>query len=127
MADDGAPSTACTGSSLLQPLSELTDLPLDQVRAAGARTSAAAAPEVRHGGTKRGEDGEGRRALPIKVKGGGLVQTPAAVMEERLHAALSRKEEEEGDVAVRIVPIVMMMKGEGISVVVGGGGVISHP
>ncbi|XP_004572906.2 lysophospholipid acyltransferase 2b [Maylandia zebra] len=31
MADDGAPSTACTGSSLLQPLSELTDLPLDQV------------------------------------------------------------------------------------------------
>lgn len=50
------------------------------------------------------------------------MQTPAAVMDERLHAAHSRKEEEEGDVAVRTVPIVMMMKGEGMSVVVGEGG-----
>lgn len=55
------------------------------------------------------------------------MQTPAAVMDERLHAAHSRKEEEEGDVAVRTVPIVMMMKGKGMSVVVGEGGVISHP
>lgn len=50
------------------------------------------------------------------------MQTPAAVMDERLHAAHSRKEEEEGGVAVRTVPIVMMMKGEGMSVVVGEGG-----
>lgn len=42
------------------------------------------------------------------------MQTPAAVMDERLHAAHSRKEEEEGDVAVRTVPIVMMMKGKGM-------------
>lgn len=49
------------------------------------------------------------------------MQTPAAVMDERLHAAHSRKEEE-GDVAVRTVPIVMMMKkGKGMSVVVGEG------
>lgn len=58
--------------------------------------------------------------MSVKVKGGGLVQTPAAVMDERLHAAHSRKEEE-GDVAVRTVPIVMMMKGKGMSVVVGEG------
>uniref|UniRef100_A0A3Q0S9L4 Membrane bound O-acyltransferase domain containing 2b n=1 Tax=Amphilophus citrinellus TaxID=61819 RepID=A0A3Q0S9L4_AMPCI len=31
MADEGARSTACTGSSLLQPVSEITNLPLDQV------------------------------------------------------------------------------------------------
>uniref|UniRef100_A0A3B4F753 Lysophospholipid acyltransferase 2-like n=1 Tax=Pundamilia nyererei TaxID=303518 RepID=A0A3B4F753_9CICH len=31
MMTEKSPSTACTGSSLLQPLSELTDLPLDQV------------------------------------------------------------------------------------------------
>ncbi|KAF0024033.1 hypothetical protein F2P81_024663 [Scophthalmus maximus] len=31
MAEEGSPSTACTGSSLLQPVSEITDLPLDQV------------------------------------------------------------------------------------------------
>ncbi|XP_069028615.1 lysophospholipid acyltransferase 2b isoform X2 [Embiotoca jacksoni] len=31
MADDDARTTACTGSSLLQPVSEITDLPLDQV------------------------------------------------------------------------------------------------
>ncbi|XP_071323426.1 lysophospholipid acyltransferase 2b isoform X1 [Trachinotus anak] len=31
MAADGSRSTACTGSSLLQPVSEITNLPLDQV------------------------------------------------------------------------------------------------
>ncbi|CAI5669394.1 unnamed protein product [Oreochromis niloticus] len=66
MADDGAPSTACTGSSLLQPLSELTDLPLDQVRAAGARTSTPDPGGRRSGGRRRGDKerrGRGREGV----------------------------------------------------------------
>ena len=40
MATEDSRSTACTGSSLLQPVSEITNLPLDQVRSIGTRAGA---------------------------------------------------------------------------------------
>lgn len=71
MAAEDNPSTACTGSSLLKPVSEITNLPLDQVRPAGAFHPHHAGGRVSEpGGVLSGAPGGGRAAAGSLIRGG---------------------------------------------------------